>query len=363
MKLRYSRERVLSSISGAIPFQHPLASPIPKRVFPKKKISSSYLKILCEELDPVMHGHSSVLSFLKDSSIASGSKKNIEQELKRIFKMNKKHLIGLLLSFPFKCQVPIKTNYHNLPDLGECMFIYRLGKICKEISKHTDRTFKIHIAEETDALAPVFGASLSECEAVRQKLNQYRDILGSRSEIKFIPLINFMSNQNPRYIKSLLARAEQIRTNHMKYKKQLEQILPTIALSLPTNNLSLKESQELVANFFNNSSLAMNKKLLFDTAFKYLAFNELLNEKKYLSKTSKYLRLSLCPKRGRIGIRPTISQAKILPHHGVPVVYIRNNKKQFKSEYYFDFLLNTLKDSPKEVCDENGDFLYYEVEH
>ncbi len=363
MKLLFSRNRVLASISGAVPFENPLSSLIPNRAFPKKKISSDRLKTLCEELDPLTNKHSSISSFFQDSSIVIGSKKYAENELKRGVRGNKKNVVGLLLSFPFKCRVPIKTGYHSLPDLGECMFIHRLGKICTEISTKTDFKFKIIVAEETDALAPVFGASRHDCKATRLRLNKYRDLLGYKSSVKFSSLMALMSHSRSQYEKGLFAQAERIKANSTKHKKQLKRVLSTIAISLPTNNLSLKESHQLVASFFNNSSTALEKKQLYDTSFKYLAFNELLTEKIYVSKTSRYLRLSVCPKKGRIGIRPTISKVKILPHHGVPVVRIKNNQRKFQIEYYFDFLLNTLNESPIEVCDEDGNFLYYEVEH
>lgn len=363
MQLKFSKNRVKSLISGAVPFEHPLSTPVHKGRFFKKRISFTSIRKLCEKLDPVQYHHQSMVSFFQDNLISIGPKKNIEEEFKRVLSKNKKYIKGLLLGFPFKCPVPIKTNYHTLPDFGECMFIYRLGKLCQEVSQHTQKRLVINVAEETNALATVFEVKNSICKTTQKKLAEYTNMLGFKEYIKFISLSSLIASDEKKYKKKLTEEASYIEKNVSLYQTKLYNILPTIALSLPINSLTLLESRKLINRLFSNTATVKEHRTLLKTAYKYLAFTELQQEQAYRNKIENYLQLSLCPKKGRVGIRPTVSSSKLFPHHGVPVVYIKSGTKKFKIEYYIDFLTNSKENKASEVYSPKGDFLYYEVQN
>lgn len=345
-----------SSISGALPFASSLNKSVCQKKFLTRQVSLSSIKKLCAELDPLSLQSNSLKTLLMGSRVTTGSKKYIKQELSRVVAIKKTtYHKGLLLSFPFKCKVPIKTNYHVVPDLGECMFMYRLGRLCRSGS------LKLSVAEETEALAIVFGASPTECLYFKKKLKEFRDLLGFKRELEFISLSSLLDVNLNKYKRKLLLRADQIEKRKDQYKEELKKILPSIALSIPTNKLTLEESRRLIRSFFSERNSRLKKKLLFKTAYKYLAFMEIQRDAVDGKFFSQYLRLSICPKKGRIGIRPTIKEVRLLPHHGVPIVYINNGKKRFNIEYYFDFIIDAKNMIVTEVTDTECNFLYYEA--
>lgn len=185
------------------------------------------------------------------------------------------------------------------------------------------------------------------------KLNNY---------ITIKPLSAFLAVPKTEYearLNSLTYEVKSIRA----YKPLLNQILPTIALSINVNTLSMLDSQEYIHSLFVRSVSEKKDRLLFETAYKYIAFTLLQKESKFREKYFlNFLQFSLCPKKGRISIYPTIKSARVWPHHGVPIVYNKNGKKHFLIEYYSDFVKEFKGKDITRVIDQDNNFLYYQVQ-
>ncbi|MBI3070319.1 MAG: L-tyrosine/L-tryptophan isonitrile synthase family protein [Candidatus Levybacteria bacterium] len=363
MKLQYSKQRAKPNISGAIPFRYAFTTTVNAPSFPEKKVSRVSLRILCEELDPLDNSYDSALSFLKSRAITIGHRVYIDDELKQGMKRSVgKYRRGFLVGFPFKCPVPFKTNYHNAPDLGEAMFLHRLGKICRMISKLSGKQFGLTIFEETQALLPVFNVDSKEAVIFRKGLHELLHLLKLNNCIVIEPLISFLAVSKIEYKTRLNKLAHKVKTVKT-YKPLLDQILPTIALSINVNALLMLDSQKYIHNLFAHYVSEKKDRLLFETAYKYIAFILLQKESKFIEKYfSSFLHFSLCPKKGRISIYPTIKSARVWPHHGVPIVYSKNGKRHFLIEYYSDFVKEFGGRDIIRVVDQDNNFLYYQVQ-
>src|SRR3989344_1467084 len=157
--LSFSNKRVLPDISAAMPFRTSLTKSIfHSRAFVRRIMPLSHAAMFCKQIDTITYHHRSIGQFLSDNEVGIGNKRFTLDEVNRVeTRNNNNNINGIILGFPFKCAVPIKTNYHDMPDFGEMMFLYRLGKICSEIEANTGYVFTITILEETEALSPVFG--------------------------------------------------------------------------------------------------------------------------------------------------------------------------------------------------------------
>lgn len=360
--LHYSKQKAKAEISGAVGFNHINFSLVRNTKYTKKVITNDEMRMLCEELDTDDQEYNSIEEFLKDNKYFMGSRKYRLNELNRIIKINPKHMRGVLASFPFKCPVPSKTNYHTRPDFGEVMFLYRLGKICRIFQKIRHRPMQITILEETQALENVFKVSKQEGKIVRKTLQLFITLLRLEKEIKIISLQREIEKSNKIYNLKLKEKTSYIALHQAKYKMFLSQILSTIALSMRCNHMSIADAQKYINGFFYKEVSLVKNPALFSTAFRYIAYVLLQKESKFKEKKyNDFLQLSVCPKKGRIAIVPTFKHIPILPHHGVPVIYL-NKVKNFSIEYYIDFLEKTKRKKVSEVCSEEGGFLYYEVD-
>lgn len=360
--LQFSRNRARPSISGAIEFQTKVKV-LKNRKFLTKTINEQSLLTLCEILDQDEKYFASLEEFLSSRKYFTGLRKHRINELKKAASFSTKKLRGVILGFPFKCPVPFKTNYHTKPDLGEVMFLYRLGNIARILQNLTGKRVSITILEETQALSKVFQVSEKEGKEFTRKLVKYIKVLKIENSIKLDSLQQAVCKDLSIYNKKLILKAKEIQANKTQYTQLLNQILPTIALSLHTNTFSLSKSYEYINRFFQGSTLIKENNKLLKTAFLYISYTLLqkenkLREKQFLS----YFQLSLCPKKERIGVRPTLESVKILPHHGVPVVTLKGDKKLFSIQYYLEFLNSIDKGNVTEFVSKEGNFLYYEVD-
>ncbi len=358
---KFSQHRVKSNISGAIPLKSDLTKPFPEVNFAKKVINNKQLVDLCSILDQQISDHQTIEEYFQDKNIVIGSQKFVNQELERVAALDQKNMKGFLLGFPFKCPVPIKTNYHQAPDLGELMFLYRLGNLAKSISINTSRTLKILILEETDSLSPVFKITNSECIKVQQRLSNFIKLLDLTDYLEIKPLYKALGYSKSDYHLTLKKVTNEIAANPSAYHDLLVQILPTIALSMNVNHLSLDECRSYVKKSFQRNITSKENPELFECAFGYIAFSEIQKRSNFRANLSEYLQMTLCPKKGRVGVRPTLSLVKILPHHGVPVVFLNKKKISFDIMYYIDLVELIPKHTINEIQDRKGNFLYYEV--
>lgn len=359
MKLKYTKRLSHKNISAAQPFKHDLEDKINVPNFKKVQITDQQLIQHCEEITPKVYSGNDLTSFFLTNPTFFGPKRYIKDEVTRVAKNSDvKELVATLSSFPFKCPVPIKTNYHNLPDLGELIFLNHLAEICKQLKEKTGVSLKITVLEETEALAPVFEVDKKTLDEYNKRIDSFLELLELKDNLTFVSLRKVINNKSfDNYQNNINSHAIKIKQEYADYKELFEQVLPTIALSLNTNNLTLNQSQEFIKRIFNNNASKKINNYLLETAARYIAF--ITQESNFLEEKYKdYLHLSICAKSGRVGIRPPM---KILPHHSVPVIYIKGKKKKFQVEYFIDFIKSNFNKKILEVSDLKGNFLYYQV--
>ena len=358
-KLTFTTRRVKNNISGARGFKSgALKYEIPTKRFPVTKISLKEALNLCQKLDPVVNKDVSLESYFLNNKISIGSKEEIVNEVGRIKRLSGNYAGAQIITFPFKCPVPIKTNYHKLPDFGEMMFLHRLGKISREVSYIIGAKFEIHIFEETNALSPVFGVSNKECRDFRYRLNDFIEALHLNNFIKIKSLQKAVTIPLEAYRKKLFAESKVVEQNLKDYSRDIDRMLPTLALSLNTNNMTLNESRKFVSDLFLSNKFGKSK--LTKLAIRYLAFLNLHRGAKV--RANRFMQLTVTPNRKRIGVRPTLKHVYLLPHHGVPIVYKSGNNARFEIQYYLDFLFENKNTPVTEVRDEEDNFLFYEID-
>ncbi len=361
-RLKFSKSRVKPNISGAVPFESLISKGIIMPSFPKKSITDVQIKKLCEDLDREVKPTENLQQFFSNKMVSIGPASFITQELDRILTINKtKQLKGFLLGFPFKCPVPIKTNYHMYPDLGELMFLYRLGQIAKTVSSSTEYKLKILILEETDSLSEVFDISAEDCQIVQQRLKTAVKLLGLKGYVQIKPLYKSLGFNLKEYQENFHKILKEIKSDPHQFQSLLDQVLPTIAMSVNKNQLSLEQSADFIKRSFQNKISERDHPELFECAYRYIAFSQIQKRSNFRQKYSNYLQMTLCPKPCRVAVRPTLSKVKILPHHGVPVVIEKSKSKQFQIMYFGDFMQKYQNSPIIEVTDKEDRFLFYQV--
>ena len=349
-------QRVKPYISGAVPFVYSLDKQIKPVTFKKQFVDTSILPDLCQSLDSVADGQGlSIQSFFEDKKISIGPRRNIRDEITRVLARNyEEHICGLLLALPFKCPVPIKTYYHALPDLGELMFLHRLSQF----------PFPVTVLDESHALSVVFGVNKNIANKFRNSLLEFISLLNIKEKVRLIPLHEAMGYDLKSYRAALLNETKLMEKNVIDYNDILTRILPTIALSVNTTHLSLNECRNYIHRQFIHEVNPQANAQLFQTAYRYIAFSNLQKKTAFRKRHySNFLQMSLCPKKGRVGIRPTVHTARIWPHHGVPVV--RKNKRGksvFEILYFIDLIHTYYYAHITQVFNKEGNFLYFFID-
>ncbi len=349
-------QQVKPYISGAVPFVYSLDKQIKPVNFKKQFVDDSILPDLCQSLDSVADGQGlSIQAFFEDKKISIGPRRNIRDEITRVLARNDEgHICGLLLALPFKCPVPIKTYYHSLPDLGELLFLHRISKF----------PFPVTILDESHALSVVFGVKQHTADLFRNTLLRFMALLNIEHKVRLIPLHEAMGYDRESYRKAVKKEAQIIEDNIRSYQDVLSRILPTIALSMHTTHLSLNECSAYMYRLFSDEISPISHPELFQTAYRYIAFSNLQKKTAFRKRHySNFLQMSLCPKKGRVGIRPTVHTARIWPHHGVPVV--RKNKlgkSVIEVMYFIDLIHAYYHAHITQVFNKKGFFLYFLID-
>lgn len=358
--LKLKQQRKVVHISRAAVFQFPL-SDVEINNFDIETVSIEEVIVLSKKLGTISldKKNSTLHELFSESDMIFGSQTHTQEEVNRVVNTHQKNYKALLLSFPFKCPVPAKTNYHTKPDLGELVYLQRLAHFCELAEQITEDTFQIVILEETEALSPVFGVDRKTCREFIKSLEHYVSILDIGSRIKLKPLIHELGGKE--YSTLLKRETEAIKNDTLAYSEIIEEVLPTIIVSLNTTHLSVKKSFEFISKLQRQKNV-QNTGLL-STAIRFVAFTRLLTQKQArYAKYKQCLQLSVSPKKGRIGILPT--SAKILPHHGVPVVVYRGKEiREFSIMYFTDFLALYQNEHNviSEVRTAQDEFLFYRV--
>jgi len=322
----------------------------------EKKIDFSEIKLILGQLDfPQIKINSSlkiedqILSFFIHPEIRLGPKRYIKESenffKKRIFYFykEKKPISFTLLGFPFKMPVPLKTN-RILPDMGEVLFLHRLYKIAEFLNKIYPFGVKIYIFGE-GGFAPFVGVLSKEAQKyfdflvfLNKKLNfdEFLEIY-SLSEMEKEPNFKEIFEENIKKLETLYRQKD--KEFLKKFKKVLKPIFRIVdSRKYPLGVLMDVYNDNLKFNDLTVGSKKARKELLGKTQkaiFRYFAYLKTRDDLNFLEKKVPFhLPLTVSPKLNRLGIWPIRRNCWILPYHGVPIFWEKENK--WDLEYLID---------------------------
>lgn len=305
--------------------------------FPQIKINSS-LKM-----------EDQILSFFMHPEIRFGPKSYIKESedffKKRIlyFYKEKKPISFTLLGFPFKIPVLLKTN-RILPDMGEVLFLYRLYKIAEFLNKIYPFGVKIYIFGE-GGFAPFVDVLPQEAQKYFDFLVFLNKKLNFDKILKIYPLSEM--EKEPDFEKFF---EENIKKLELLYKqkdkdflKKFKKVFKPIFRIVNSREYSLEVLMDVYNENlkFNDLSGEAKKirKELFKKAqkaiFQYFAYLKTRDDLNYLEKKVPFhIPLTVSPKLNRLGIWPIRKNCWVLPYHGVPIFWEKENK--WDLEYLID---------------------------
>lgn len=360
--ITFSQKVTGQRISSAIPFKYSLSEDIPNISFPEMRVDFKEVISLCDELTPIKFHHGSLISFLQDNSITIGAKDAIGRDISKYLKESSGHTISAyLLCLPFKCPVPLKIGFEALPNLGEILFLFRISRITRLASSHTPLTLHITLLEETDALRPVFGVTKKKSDEFRSALHRILERIDGSDGVKIRSLAEVVSGSKAEYQKELDLQIGQMKKEMKANEASLQAVIPTIALSLQLSKFTLLDQRDFLLELFSKETISEDDyPTLFSTAVGYLSYLEVVNKNIKDTALKSQLKLSLHGSQRAFGIRATPSMSNILPHHGVPVVCVKDGQKSFEMLYFVDFLKESEGKNTTKICDPDGNFLYFE---
>jgi hypothetical protein len=242
-----------------------------------------------------------------------------------------------LLGFPFKIEVPLKTN-RFLPDMGEILAIHKLKYLAECIKKEYSPGVKITIFTE-EIFAKFIQVKQTRANAYINRIKFIIKKLGYSNAIKIISLSEVEKNSQFKKVfsENILEISMDIKykkgTGYEKYKKSFNSVFRLI----PTKNIPDK-ILFFIYKTKNNNLLGIEKviykKIIKKTnkaIVKYLAYIKTKDDLKFIDKIlGIYLPMSVSPKLGRIGILPISKDINILPYHGVPVKSYKSGEWNIK---------------------------------
>lgn len=323
----------------------------PSESFPKIKITSSnkfFLEKIIEwkdvlqEVKNIIHRdivligkttEEKIFSIFLDTEILFGprkfllDRKDFFVEKIKEFTKQAKPIQLTILSFPFKVEVPLKTN-RIFPDMGDILQLYRLFYITQKISSLYNPGAIITIFTE-EVFAPMANANEHNAQNYAAYLKDIIKNLSYEKNLKTISLSEVEKNNNfaSTYKKNKNEIAESINNKKGAPYAVFCKTYPIVFRIVSINNIS---KSDLLDIYQSKKLTDLNKKqkLIYADMLKdaknatmdYLAYIKTIEDLNFLKrKMGLYLPLTVSPKPGKVGIIPISKKARILSHHGVPV--------------------------------------------
>ena len=341
-----------------VPFYNLSAKKINFKKIGKQRFNSKNLKIYLEynKIPPLkIKGKDvseKIFNLFLDNNIRFGPRKYIislkDYWIKKInfFVSKNKPLHFIILGFPFKIPVPLKTN-RILPDMGELLALKRLYDITQLIKVFYKKGGKITIITEE-----IFGTFNN---MKKEEIINYQKFLAFLlkkfqwdQNLTLYPL-HKMEDQIINFEKEFQDKIDELEQNFINRKKSFLKkyygAYPSIYRITNTKrfNLSMNEFMDVYnekKETKKKSILQVRKLIEYYThsmLIKYLAYLELRDKFDFINKNfPNSLMLSVSPKPYRLGILPVGKDFIRLPYHGVTVFDEKN--KKFSIEYFIDLI-------------------------
>lgn len=289
-----------------------------------------------------------ILSIFLSPEVLFGPKKNItdfkEDFLKKIlfFTKSKKPIQLTVLGFPFKMEVPLKTN-RTLPDMGEVLSLSRLYTITKSISKIYKPGAIVTIFAE-NSFAEFVQHNQKTANAYVSGLKILIKKLGIDNSIKVedIGRMKILKDFNQVYSNNLKDVNNQIKDRSGKFYERYLLSKDVIFRLISVKGYDKEVLYNLYASNNQDAEIAELKKEIENHvekgAVKYLAYLKSKDDLNYLNrKVGENLSMTVSPKPGKLGILPVGKNIDILPYHGVP---LKRKNKNWEIKYLCELEFN-----------------------
>lgn len=324
----------------------------PSMPFPKLRIEQNSKKVFTQSLvsfkdimnemgglqhaKPKVKGKTKeekIFSIFLDDSIRFGPRKFLldhKNEFVGIIKefINEgKPIQCTLLGFPFKVEVPLKTN-RMLPDMGEVLVLNKLFFLTQCIASVYEPGAVIMLFTE-EAFAPGVNVNITNAGKYAQFVKKMVEKLGYKkniivrhlSEVEKFKEFKMVYKKNQDLVrKAVQSKKGVLYEKYCKSSPVIFRIISTKNLN-KSDLLAVYNSKDMVD--LSNAQKSIYKRIsksLPTTTIDYLAYIKTKDDLNFLvKKFGLQLPLSVSPKPGRLGLLPISEDIHILPYHGVPV--------------------------------------------
>lgn len=253
----------------------------------------------------------------------------------------------VLLGFPFKAQVPLKTLRHE-PDLGEAVMLFRLASFARAVRDTVQKEVLITICTE-GILARTVGMPEAGGARYFQALQRMMTRLGLDDVLALVDLMELAKNhagfdqlwrRHTQDFEEALSRGEPDTVAACKL------VSPVIRHLVPCGDASLADvaaAYDMHRPVATISDAARALRSRMDEVARlgvplYRGFLAAKDAARLLDPLSpEGLHMTVSPKRARLGIRPLPEPIDILPYHGVPVL----GRQGFTIRYLCEAVLDT----------------------
>jgi len=288
-----------------------------------------------------------ILSIFVDENFLFGPVEYVESDKKQwLRKLNyfiekKEPIQFTILSLPFKIPVPLKTN-RILPDMGEVLFLLRLNLITELIQKEYLPGAQITILAE-GIFSSFVGVPPKDADDYYNRILDLNKRLGFKN-IKIIPLDlieKYVDDFKGVYDDKVADLKKLYEDNDKEFLKKYNNTYDVLCKIISTKDNNEKTLMDVYNDQINDNVVSDEvlkirnniKDKAHKAVFKYFAFFQLRDDIDLLEQLVPHsLRLSVSPKKNRLGIIPINKETNRLPHHAVPV--FENGK--FTLQYLID---------------------------
>lgn len=291
-----------------------------------------------------------ILSIFLDDQYRLGPREFIEDErdawLERIrfFTRERKPLLGIILGFPYKIPVPIKTN-RRLPDLGELIMLHRLVAITEQI--HTVYPPGMRIEAFTEGVFGKFcGVPQTIASAYRDQIREYVTQLGYADILTITDLAD-VEKTIPDFSDRYETKVAELKSRYGAGDPDLREMYTAtfpvtfrIVSSIGYDQLDLMDvyNDALSDSALNEHARTIREHLknaATEATFRYDAYHQTRYETGIMDLWAPHaLYLTVSPKPGRLGILPIATHVDRLPYHGATV--LDETTGRFTIEYLID---------------------------
>jgi hypothetical protein len=308
-----------------------------------KNLKQPNVKILGKSIEE------KILSIFLDENIRFGDKNLILDKKdywidKITYFTTKKLPVRLaILGFPFKMPVKLKT-VRTLPDMGELLSLARLLFIANLIKKIYKPGAEVIIFTE-EGFYKFIGVDKKNASAYIYELKKWLKFLRWNSIIKLksLSLMEKLPDFEKIFNKKLRENKKLLKENDPEFLRKFnEAFIPIFRI---VNSLSFDEKilmdvyndqikdEDLPKKALKIRNLLKRKATL--ALLNYFAYLQTRDELNFIEKTAPHaLLLTVSPKYYRLPIYPVSKEIEVLPYHGVPIYFQKNNKWQI------DYLIN-----------------------